>query len=73
MVKLYRSAGYLYDWVAYRDDLGWVLFPAEQGGWARRRPAPPLAVDQLSQVPVWLSFNTGLLEEIETRARRAAA
>jgi hypothetical protein len=72
MVKLYRSAVYPNHWVAYRDDLGWVLFPAEVNGWARRLPAPPLSVEHLSQIPVWLSFNTGLLEETERRAHRAA-
>jgi hypothetical protein len=71
MVKLYRSAVHANEWVAYRDDLGWVLFPAETGGWARRRPATNLVVNQLFQVPVWLSFHTGLLEELEHRSRAA--
>jgi hypothetical protein len=72
MVKLYRSAIHPHDWVAYREDTGWVMFPAQSGGWKHRRPATGLQVARLFQVPVWLSFNTGLLEETERRRSAAA-
>ncbi len=73
MPRLYRSASYPHHWVAYTDDSGWLLFPAKVGGWEARRPATGLDRAGLSETPLWLSFHTGLWEEVQAAARRAAA
>ena len=39
MAKLYRSALHRNSWVAYVQDLGWVMFPARENGWEQRQPA----------------------------------
>jgi hypothetical protein len=60
-LKLYRSADYPTTWFAFSEDTGWVMFPAEVGGWGKRRVAcgfDPLAVQE---VPISQGFNTGIL------------
>jgi hypothetical protein len=72
-VKLYRSSAHLHHWIAYSDSEGWTVFPARFNGWEERRPADSLHPDQLFEVPLWLSFNTGLIESLEARRRKQAA
>ncbi len=73
MVKLYRSSSHPHHWIAYSDVDGWVVFPANAGGWEHRHEAVELHPDHLSEIPLWLSFNTGLLEEVEQHYRRKVA
>jgi hypothetical protein len=73
MPRLYRSAAHPYHWFVYVDDSGWLLFPAKVGGWESRRPANGLDLGELFEAPLWLSFHTGLWEEVQARAQRAAA
>jgi len=73
MPRLYRSAAHPYHWIVYTGDAGWLLFPAKAGGWDSRRPAVGLDLADLFETPLWLSFHTGLWEEVQARARRAAA
>ena len=61
-MKLYRSRVHPHHWVAYAVATGWVVFPAKVNGWEERRPAADPELLQLQEIPLWLSFNTGLLE-----------
>jgi hypothetical protein len=73
MPKLYRSASHPCHWVAYTEDAGWLLFPAKARGWDERRPATSLDPNKLFEAPLWLSFQTGLCEQVQAEACRAAA
>jgi len=66
MIILYRSNYYPKDWFALLPGAGWVRFPAKSNGWAERRAVTPINQQQLHPVPLWLAFNTGLLEAIES-------
>ena len=69
MPRLYRSTRDLEHWFVYEDAAGWSRFPAKVNGWTERRPVRTICGLELREVPLWLSFNTGLLES--TRPRRA--
>lgn len=72
-MKLYRNSADLERWTAYLPETGWVSFPAVERGWERRLPAGPLDPHHLHEVPLWLAFNTGMLESrSESEAREAA-
>jgi hypothetical protein len=73
MPKLYRSASYPSHWFVYTEDAGWLLFPAKLGGWDARRPATDLDPARLFETPLWMSFHTGLWEEVQARTRPVAA
>jgi hypothetical protein len=73
MPRLYRSAAHPYHWVYYSDAAGWLLFPAKSGGWEARHPVTGLDRTRLFEAPLWLSFHTGLWEEVQAGACRAAA
>jgi hypothetical protein len=60
MIKLYRSASHLEQWVAYGQGIGWVMFPARENGWAERRPARGIDPMHLREAPVRLAANMGL-------------
>jgi hypothetical protein len=60
MPRLYRSAKDLEHWFVFDESIGWVTFPARIDGWAARRPLRTVYGLGLRQVPLWLSFNTGL-------------
>ncbi len=68
MVKLYRSTKDLQHWFVRIPGTGWARFPAKRDGWAERRMVNMLNHQYLNPVPLWLAFNTGLLESIEKRA-----
>lgn len=70
MPHLYRSAKDLDHWYVYGNSQGWMRFPAKVNGWAERQPAFELSGLGLHEVPLWLSFRTGLLES--KRARRVS-
>jgi len=71
-MKLYRSAAHPLHWIAYSDALGWMMFPAKCAGWEDRRPAAELRPADLFEVPLWLSFHTGLWERAQEKRRQAA-
>jgi hypothetical protein len=59
-MKLYGNRNYPTLWFAYSRETGWVMFPAEVGGWARREAARGLDPIHLREVPVKLAVNTGI-------------
>jgi hypothetical protein len=73
MVKLYRSTAHLHHWIAYADDIGWVVFPAQVNGWNRRQAATGLHPGSLFEIPLWLAFNKGLPDAVRNRQLANAA
>jgi hypothetical protein len=73
VVQLYRSTSDLQHWFVCIPETGWVRFPAKVNGWSERRMVTILSPHHLNQVPLWLAFNTGLLEAIEKRDLNRAA
>jgi len=73
MPRLYRSAKDFHHWFVYEDVVGWVRFPAKINGWAERRPVQGLQMLDLREAPLWLSFNTGLLDAGHSRRLSVAA
>jgi hypothetical protein len=67
-IRLYRSPEHLRHWIVWSDRVGWVIFPAQFHGWEERQPYPCVNPARLQQVPLWLGFNTGLLEAIVAKA-----
>jgi hypothetical protein len=59
-MKLYRNANYPSRWFAYGPDTGWVMFPAEVGGWEKRERARGVDPIHVREVPVGLALNTGI-------------
>lgn len=60
MVRLYKSALHLNQWVAYVEGTGWVVFPAAEAGWEQRRPARGIDPVHLREVPPRMALNTGI-------------
>jgi hypothetical protein len=73
MSHLYRSSTYLQHWFAFTPATGWVIFPAKMNGWDDRRKAGNLDRVQLTEVPLWMAFGTGLCEETESAQLCSAA
>lgn len=61
-MKLYRSSKYTTRWFAFSPETGWVMFPAEIDGWAKRTPARGIDPIDVREVPIRLGFNTGIIE-----------
>jgi hypothetical protein len=61
-MKLYRSSEYSSRWFAFSPLTGWLMFPAEIGGWTKRVPAGEIEWLDVREVPLWLGFNTGIIE-----------
>jgi hypothetical protein len=59
-MKLYRSAKHGTGWFAFAPEIGWVMFPAEVGGWTKRQPARGIDPLYVREVPLRLAFNTGI-------------
>jgi hypothetical protein len=72
MATLYRNSRDLQNWFVHLPRLGWMEFPAGAGGWARRRSVHIGDYQCLQPVPLWLAFNTGLLDDLESRCNRVA-
>lgn len=72
-LKLFRDSADLHHWTAYLPETGWFCFPATANGWDDRRPATTLDPVHLQEVPLWLAFNTGLLESDRHRVARKIA
>jgi hypothetical protein len=61
-MKLYRSHQNPTRWYAFEPGAGFVMFPAEPGGWARRRQARGFDPIDVREVPLSLACETGILE-----------
>ena len=61
-MKLYRSANYPSRWYSYSENTGWVMFPAEAGGWSKRQPARGVDPMYFREVPIQLAFSAGIPE-----------
>ena len=59
-MKLFRSAKHQARWFAFGPKIGWVMFPAEVGGWQKRQPARGIDPLDVREVPLRLGFNTGI-------------
>jgi len=73
VVKLYRSTRDLQNWFVQVPGTGWERFPAGVSGWRDRRLVTVIDHQCLRRVPLWLAFNTGLLEAIASRRIDRAA
>lgn len=58
-LKLYRSTKDI-RWFAFSPIIGWVMFPAEIGGWQKRRRTSCILLLDMREVPLKMGFNTGL-------------
>ncbi|MBZ5579593.1 MAG: hypothetical protein LAP40_23790 [Acidobacteriia bacterium] len=67
MIKLYRNMEQPHSWTAYVPEAGWVVFPATENGWEKRRPAHGLDPLHLREAPLSLAANTGLTKTAHTR------
>jgi hypothetical protein len=73
VVKLYRCTSDLDHWFAHIPGKGWWRFPARVGGWVEQRLITTPSLEHLNRVPLWIAFNTGLLETVATRNLERAA
>ena len=73
MPRLYRSPRDLQHWFVFVEPMGWLSFPAKINGWSERRAVRTVYGLNLREVPLWLSFGTGLLESASTRKIHRAA
>ena len=58
-MKLYRHTKD-HHWFAFSLKTGWVVFPAEAGGWENRQPAVGMDRLNMREVPLRMGFNTGI-------------
>ena len=61
-MKLYVSAAYPRQWIAYVPNGGWLMFPDRENGWEQRKPARGLDPIHLREVPVRLAERAGMME-----------
>ena len=61
-MKLFRSRRNPTRWIAYAPETGWVVFPAEAGGWEKRQPARGIDPIDIREVPIALASDTGMLD-----------
>ena len=59
-MKLYQSAVHQGQWLAYGNEIGWVVFPAQENGWEERRPARGIDPVHLREVSLHLAANAGI-------------
>ena len=59
-MKLYRSISNPTRWFAFDPTEGWVMFPAETGGWQRREPARGMDPIEIREVSPCMGHNTGI-------------
>jgi hypothetical protein len=58
-LKLYRSTKDV-RWFAFSRKTGWLMFPAEVGGWQKRQPHSGIDPIDMREVPLRMGFNTGI-------------
>lgn len=59
-MRLYRSTMYPARWYAHTPEAGFVMFPAQAGGWDKRQPARGFDPIDVREVPVRLAFEAGI-------------
>ena len=59
-MKLFSNTKYPSQWFAYGPEIGWVMFPAEVGGWQKRQPARGVDPIHLREVPLRMGLSTGI-------------
>ena len=65
-MKLYKSKMYPNRWYASSSFTGWVMFPAEPNGWAKRQPARGVDPIDVREVPKELAADAGLPEAVDS-------
>jgi hypothetical protein len=63
-MRLYRSAKHENRWFSFAQEIGWVMFPPEVGGYRHRQPSRSLEPLYVREVSLHLGFNariTGVL------------
>lgn len=65
-MKLYRSRNYPNRWYAFSNVTGWVMFPAEPNGWAKRQRARGVDPIDVREVPLELAADAGLPEAVDS-------
>jgi CheY-like chemotaxis protein len=58
-LKLYRSVKDIL-WFSFDSKTGWVMFPAEVGGWHKRQASSGFDRTDMREVPLRMGFNTGI-------------
>ena len=59
-MKLYRNNNYPTRWYAFGEGIGWVMFPAEAGGWEKREPARGIDPIRFREMPLLMAQDTGI-------------
>ncbi len=59
-MKLYRSRKYPTRWYAFQPGTGFLMFPAEPGGWEKRQQARGFDPIDVREVPIILAAETGI-------------
>lgn len=59
-MKLFSSTKYPTRWFAFGPEIGWVMFPAEAGGWQKRQPARGVDPIYMREVSLRMGLNTGI-------------
>jgi hypothetical protein len=62
-MKLYRNNQYPNRWYAHSRETGWVMFPAEPGGWSKGEHARGVDPMYTHEVPIACAANTGIAIE----------
>jgi hypothetical protein len=58
-VKLYPSTKDT-RWFAFGARIGWMMFPAEVGGWQKRQHTNGPDLSEMREIPLCRGFNTGI-------------
>jgi len=64
-MKLYRSKKYPNRWYACSASMGWVMFPTDPNGWAKRQPARGVDPIDVREVPLELAAEAGLPDAVD--------
>lgn len=72
-MKLFWSKQRRQDWVAFSEETGLVIFPAEFNGWQKRQPANDVSADELREIPLRVAAGTGIPATTARRRVRKAA
>ncbi len=59
-MKLYHSRKYPNRWYAFQPGAGFLMFPADAGGWEKRLPARGMDPIDVREVPITLAAETGI-------------
>ena len=59
-MKLFRSRKSPHRWYAHSAATGWVTFPVQSEGWAKRTPARGIDPIDIREVPLHLAYDCGI-------------